>query len=170
MTFRSIISAKNLALGSSFLVFMLANATTALASDPATKAFDAIAKAKQEIAILISDYEESELDALLGVNNLSRLNAKIEDVRRDLNSGDVRMSRVEEDLKKLEKSYLSVLDFYESQLKNYCDSPKFADRVGDALDAAGEFSYRAAGELNVKIKLPRPLSTARACPSEIDGR
>ena len=98
-------------------------------------AFDLLSSAKTQTTNLVSAYEERELDALLGANNLLRLSGKLEDLRSELSSGETRAKRAREKLTNLEKAYATLLSAYEARLPQYCYSPKFADWVGDVLDA-----------------------------------
>lgn len=154
------------------LILSLVSGNVAVAAPLAhadVKAADALRAAKKSLVDLIIDTEERELDVLFGQQAIPLLIVRINTTLAALETNDMRLPRVRDTFRKLEKSYAFVLKVYDDGLARYCSDRTFADKAGDVFDHAGGSLEKAARKLDFSFEFARPLSTQRVCPESPDG-
>ena len=129
--------------------------------------------AKTALVDLIADYEESEVDALLGRGSIVRLVSDAGEVTSALQShvsdDDVRLTSAKDAFESFESSYKSAVKRYDAELEERCFDGSFVLVVGNVLDDAGGDMWRAARALGFNVKLPHPARLEDVC-GEIDGK
>ena len=157
------------------LAFTLIIAPVAKADsqDDLSYAADRVADARAILRDLVLDYEEADLDALLGITATVSLGGRAGTIAASLNArasdDDVRLTRVKDAFFAFESTYASAVKRYDATLDSYCFQGPFAEIVGDALDEVGDDVWRVARALGIKVRLPRPALLEDVC-GEIDGR
>jgi hypothetical protein len=152
---------------------LLAATAKANAHADLTSAAKDVSSARDVLADLVIDFEERELDALLGSGTLVRLNSDAGDIAAALSANasnsDVRLGRVEDAFAFFARTYRDAVSRYDDELADRCFDGTFALKVGDSLDAAGEAVWTASRALGFRVKLPHPARLEDVC-GEIDGK